>query len=282
MQDQPTVSPIQDVEATTREQDGSKAKKEKEDKYQLSLEGMLKAGVHFGHKKSRRNPKMDPYIFGTRNNINIIDLEKTLDLFREALNFIEEIVQKKGTILLVGTKKQAKGAVRAVAEKAEIPYVNERWLGGTFTNFSNISKRIKYLIDQKEALEKGRLADYTKLERLKLEKALNKLEEKMGGLKRMTKIPDAVFVLDIKKDNLAVKEARQKGVKVIGLVDTNCDPTEVDYPIPANDDALSSLKYILGVFLRRILEVKKADSMEVDTSPTEKRTETKGEKKKDS
>lgn len=227
-----------------------------QEKYQLSLEAMLKAGVHFGHKKSRWNPKMKQFLFGVRNGIHIIDLEKTKDEFQKALDYMGQVVEKNGTILIVGTKKQAKDLVKAVAERIEMPYVNERWLGGTFTNFSTITKRVKFLVETKDQLEKGKLNDLTKLERLKLQKELDKLEEKMGGLVSMKRIPEVMFVLDIKKDENAIKEAKKEGVKVIGLVDSNCDPSLVDYAIPANDDALSSLKYIMGVFLKKALEVK--------------------------
>ncbi|MEA1926177.1 MAG: 30S ribosomal protein S2 [Patescibacteria group bacterium] len=225
-------------------------------KHDLSLETMLKAGVHFGHKKSRWNPKMRDYIFGTRNGIHIIDLEKTIVLFEKALEFIGEVVAKNGIILIVGTIKQAKNLVRSVADRAEMPYANERWLGGTFTNFGIIKKRVKYLIETNEALEKGKLTNMTKLERHKIKKKLDKIDGKMGGLVRMARLPDAVIILDINKDELALKEARSAGIKVVGLVDSNSDPTKVDYPVPANDDALSSLKYVLGVFLKRILEAK--------------------------
>lgn len=226
------------------------------ERYELNLEQMLRAGLHFGHKDSRWNPKMKPFIYGTRNGVHIIDLEKTKQYFEKALEYISEIAAKDGMILLVGTKKQAKKLVESVAQKIEMPYVNERWLGGTFTNFSTISKRIKHYVDTNEGLEKGKFNDLTKLERLKIKKELEKLEEKMGGLERMKRIPDAVFILDIKKDKIALKEAKKSGVKVVALVDSNCDPSDVDYPIPANDDALSALKYILGVFLKKFMEVK--------------------------
>lgn len=229
-----------------------------QEKYQLSLEAMLKAGVHFGHKKSRWNPKMKQYIFGVRNGIHIIDLEKTKEQFQKALDYMGQTMEKSGTILIVGTKKQAKDLVKAVAEKIEMPYVNERWLGGTFTNFPTITKRVKFLVESRENLEKGKLTDLTKLEKLKLQKELDKLEERMGGLTTMKRIPEVMFVLDIKKDEIAIKEAKKLGVKIVGLVDSNCDPTIVDYAIPANDDALSSLKYVMGVFLKKALEVKNA------------------------
>lgn len=229
---------------------------ETSEKYELSLDGLLKAGVHFGHKKGRWNPKMKQFVFGMRNNIHIIDLEKTLEQFQKALQKVEEVLQKNGLILLVGTKRQAKDLVASVAQKAQMPYVNERWLGGTFTNFDIIKRRIKFYLDKKDLLEKGRSAGLTKLERLKMQKKLDRIEFKMGGLVGMKRLPDLVVVLDINKDDLVVKESKATGVPVIGLVDTNTDPTKVDYPIAANDDALSSLRYILGVFLKRIIEVK--------------------------
>ena len=232
-------------------------------KYDLCLENLLKAGVYFGHKKSRWNPKMAGYIFGIKNGVHIINLEKTLELFRRALDFMAETVEKGGEVMLIGTKNQVKALVKAVGEKAEIPFVNERWIGGTFTNFEIINKRVAYYCEKKEALEKGKLDFLTKLEKLKLSKELQKIEEKMGGLIKMKKIPQAIFVLDINKDLLAIKEAKRRGIKVIGLIDTNCDPTIVDYPIPANDDAFSSLSYLLGVFLKEILEVKNKKNQKI-------------------
>ena len=229
-------------------------------KYELSLEAMLKAGVHFGHKKCRWNPKMNSNIFGIRNGIHIIDLEKTLSHFEKALLKIDDVIKKRGIVLIIGTKKQAKDLVQGVADKVEMPYVNERWLGGTFTNFGIIKKRVKYLVETNEALEKGKLANLTKLERHKLKKRLDKVEEKMGGLVRMTRLPDLVVILDINKDEIALKEAKTAGIEVVGLVDSNSDPDLVDFPIPANDDALSSLKYIIGVLLKRMLEAKKTQT----------------------
>ncbi len=226
------------------------------DKYELSLEKMLKAGVHFGHKKSRWNPKMGQFIFGVRNGICIIDLEKSLVLFEKALEKIGKTVAQGGVVMIVGTKKQTKGLVKAVADKLEFPYVDERWLGGTFTNFDIIKKRINFFIENTEALKEGKLNSLTKLERHKLQKRLDKIEEKMGGLVRMKSLPDLVVVLDVMKEELAIKEAHLMGIPVVGLVDTNSDHTSVEYPIPANDDALSSLKYILGVFLKKMMEAK--------------------------
>lgn len=230
----------------------------KKDDCELSLEKLLKAGVHFGQKKSRWNPKMGNYIFGVRNGIHIINLEKTLELFEKALKEIENIVANGGKVMVVGTKKQAKELVKKAGEELKMPYVNERWIGGTFTNFSVISKRIKYFEENRDALEKGRFSYLTKLEKLKLKKELDDLEEKMGGLLTMKKIPEAIFVLDINKDSIALKEAKKAGVKIFGIVDSNSNPDLVDFPIPANDDAISSLKYILEVFLCRTLKAQKA------------------------
>jgi small subunit ribosomal protein S2 len=220
--------------------------------YELSLEAMLKAGVHFGHKKAYWNPKMSEYIFGVRNGVHIIDLEKSLELFEKALKYIDEIAEKKGMILIVGTKNQAKQLVKNVAKEVNMPYVNDRWLGGTFTNFNFIKNRIRFLINNTDALEKGRLNNLTKLERNKLQKKLVRMDSRMGGLVKMTRLPDAVFVLDVNKDIDTVKEAKRVGVKIIGLIDSNSNPDVVDYAIPANDDAVSSLKYILGVIAGRM------------------------------
>ena len=220
--------------------------------YELSLEAMLKAGVHFGHKKAYWNPKMSEYIFGVRNGVHIIDLEKSLELFEKALKYIDEIAEKKGMILVVGTKNQAKKLVTDVAEGMNMPYVNDRWLGGTFTNFNFIKNRIRFLVNNTDALEKGRLNNLTKLERNKLQKKLVRMDSRMGGLVKMTRLPDAVLVLDVNKDLDTVKEAQRVGVKVIGLLDSNSNPDVVDYGIPANDDAVSSLKYILGVIASRM------------------------------
>jgi len=234
-----------------------KEEKKTDEKVELSLEGMLKAGMHFGHKKARWNPKMKSYIFGLRQGVHIINLEKSLDCLKKALFFVEELIAKDGQILFVSTKKQAKDLVFAIAEETEMPYVNQRWLGGTFTNFGDIFSRIKYLLNTKADIEAGKFSELTKLERLRLKKELEKLEEKVGGLSRMKKIPEAIFVLDIKKDMTAIREARKKGVKIVGIVDTNSDPGLVDFPIPANDDALSSLNYVLKIFAQSILEAKK-------------------------
>lgn len=216
------------------------------DKLELSMEAMLAAGVHFGHPKSRRNPKMNDFIFTTRSNINIIDLSKTLPLFKTALEFMQEVNGKGKQILFVGTKKQSQNFVIDIAEFTDNPYVIERWLGGTLTNFSSIRKRSKYMVELRTMFEKDEMGKYTKLERLKKQEELEKLTRRMGGIEKMSGLPGAVFVTDIKADNLAVREAKQLGIPVIGISDTNVNPEYVDYPIPANDDALASLMYIFS------------------------------------
>ena len=213
--------------------------------FKLDTEEMAQAGVHFGHRTSRVHPKMQPYLYGVRNTVHIIDLEKTKEKFEEALKFIQELISENKILLLVGTKIQVKDLVKEIAKDCSLPYVNERWLGGTFTNFEIIKKRIEYFKDLEKKKAAGELEKYTKKERAKIDQELRDLEIKFGGIKNLEKLPDAIFVLDMKKDEAAVKEARMKGVKVIGISDTNVDPTLADYPIPANDDAISSVKYIL-------------------------------------
>lgn len=219
--------------------------KTKEADFNLDTEEMAKAGLHFGHRVSRIHPKMMPYLYGVRNTVHIIDLEKTKQKFAEALKFIQQIISENKVLLLVGTKIQVKEMVRELAQECGLPYITERWLGGTFTNFDIIKKRFEYFKDLEKKKATGEFEKYTKKERAKIEQELKRMEIKFGGIKNMEKLPDAIFVLDMKKDGLAVKEAREKGVKVIGISDTNINPTLADYPIPANDDAISSVKYIL-------------------------------------
>ncbi len=223
----------------------------------INPEEMAQAGLQFGHRTSRINPKMKPYIYGIRNSIHLIDLEKTAQNLKEALKFIQKIISEDKTLLLVGTKIQVKDLVKNIAKDCNLLYINERWLGGTFTNFKTIKKRIEYFKELEERKEKGELAKYTKKERADMDKELKNLEIKFGGIKELKGLPDAIFVLDMKKDALAVKEAVKKGVIVIGIADTNIDPTLADYPIPANDDAISSVKYILEKMKEVILKAKK-------------------------
>lgn len=247
---------VQDVQAAV------KAKPASEDYFadfdfgslKLDLETMLKAGVHFGHQNSRKNPKMDRYIFTTRKGINILDLQKTLEKMEEALAFLKEIKKLGKQILFVGTKKQLHDIVKSAAKKAGMPYVVDRWLGGTFTNFKIIRARAKYLKDGMVKMEKGEFNMYTKLERLKKKEELEKLEKKAGGIVDMVELPGAIIVTDAKEDGLAVKEAGQLGIPIVALVDTNNDPTKIDYPIPANDDAVSAVRLVLGYVCKALID----------------------------
>ncbi|MFH0930122.1 MAG: 30S ribosomal protein S2 [Candidatus Moraniibacteriota bacterium] len=223
---------------------------------ELNIPDMFKAGVHFGHKSSRWNPKMREFVFGVKNDIHIIDLEKTLPLFQKALEFLRGVVENGGKILFVGTKPQARQLTEITAKETEMPYVMNRWLGGTFTNFSEIKGRIKYLNDQESLSESKEVKKYTKYEQGRIRKEIARMNEKMGGIKKIDKLPQAVFVVDIKENSLAIKEARAAGIPTVAMVDTNTDPTLVDFPIPGNDDALSSLKYMLGIVVKNIMEAK--------------------------
>lgn len=228
------------------------------DNLEIDMKEMLKSGVHFGHQKSRKNPKMDEYVFGTRNNISIINLQKTAEKLEEAGKFISEIMSTGQDILFVGTKKQAKKLVESAARRCGMPYVVERWLGGTFTNFKIISGRTRFLREEQERMKKGGHIKYTKFEQLKKTQELEKMEERMGGIKHMMKLPGAIVVTGVIEDHLAIKEAVRAGVPVIALADTNVDPSNIDYLIPANDDAISSLRIMLAYIVKNILKSKPA------------------------
>lgn len=225
-------------------------------KLEISMEEMFKNGVHFGHHKSRKNPKMDEFIFGVKNGINILDLQKTAQKLKEALAFMEKVIAGGQKILFVGTKKQAKKIVEAAAKRCEMPFVTERWLGGTFTNYSAISGRTRYLRDGQDKLAKGEYGKYTKFEQMKFAEELERLETKMGGIKYMDRLPGAIFVTGVVEDNLAIKEARIKNIPVIALADTNIDPRDIDYIIPANEDAVSSLKILMAYVVKAVLAAK--------------------------
>ena len=227
-------------------EDEKKTKKEKrKENFGFDLEEMAGAGLHLGHKASKTHPKMKPYIFGVRNTICVIDLERSAEKLKEALEFIQKLISENKKILFVGTKVQFKDLIKEIAKECGLPYINERWLGGTLTNFGTIKKRIEYFKELEEKKKAGKFAKYTKKERAKLEKELRELEERLGGIKNLEKLPDAVFIVGLDKDQLAAREANKKGIPVIGVCDTNIDPTLVDYFIPANDDAISSVRYIL-------------------------------------
>jgi len=241
-------------------------------KMEISIEEMFKNGVHFGHHKSRKNPKMDDFIFGVKNGINILDLQKTAQMLKEALTFIEKVIASGQKILFVGTKKQAKKIVEAAAKRCDMPYVTERWLGGTFTNYSAISGRTRYLRDGQDKMEKGEYGKYTKFEQMKFAEELERLETKMGGIKHMDRLPGAIFVTGVVEDNLAIKEARIKNIPVIALADSNIDPRDIDYIIPANEDAVSSLKILMAYVIKAVLSAKQkvvADKAALDKAAAE-------------
>ncbi len=211
----------------------------------LKVEDLGKAGLHFGHGTSKRNLGMEPYIEGVKGPIHIIDLKKTIEKMEEALDFFEKVSKEEKTILVVATRPQMKDLVEEFSKECSLPYITNRWIGGFISNFSEVKKRIKYLNDLLEKKEKGELDKYTKKVRVEIDREIERLEKKFGGVKKLTALPDVLFVIDVGKDYLALKEARDKGIETVGVVDTDNDPKVVDYPIPANDDAISSVRFIL-------------------------------------
>ncbi len=226
------------------------------DEFNIKTEEMVKAGLHFGRKTSNVHPKMKPFLYGIRNTIYIIDSNKTREKLIQALEFIKKIILEKRVLMVVGTKIQIKGLVESFAKECGLPYVSEKWLGGTFTNFEVMKKRIDYLKDLEKKVKSEEFLKYTKKERSEIEEEIRELELKFGGIKNMEKLPDAVLVLDMDKNALAIKESKMKGIKVIGLANTNIDPTLVDFPIPGNDNAISSVKYILDKIKDVILKAR--------------------------
>lgn len=222
----------------------------------LSVEEMEKAGVNFGHKASKLHPKMKQYVSGIKNSVHLFDLEKTEKEFTKALVFISKLTSEGKSIIFVGTKIQLGATIQAAAEECGVPYVTERWLGGTFTNFETIQKRVNYFKDLERKKETGELEKYTKRERLDFDREIAKLKIKFEGVRNMAKLPDAVFIFGIDKDITCAREAKRKGIKIIGIVDTNVNPDIVDYPIPANDDAISSVRYIIDNVKEVILNSK--------------------------
>ena len=212
---------------------------------QVSIRDLLEAGVHFGHQTGRWNPRMRRYIFGERGGIHIVDLQKTARLLEQAQEFSADLAGRGGTILFVGTKKQARDSIKEAAERAGMPYVNQRWLGGLLTNYQTISKRIKRLHELTDWTESGTLELLPTRERITAIKEREKLETNLGGVRDMQRVPDAVFVVDLKSEAIAIREAERLGLPIIGLVDTNCDPQPLSYPIPGNDDAIRSCKIVV-------------------------------------
>ncbi|SVB22213.1 uncharacterized protein METZ01_LOCUS175067, partial [marine metagenome] len=223
---------------------------------ELTMRQMLEAGVHFGHQTRCWSPKMGPYIFGSRNKIHIIDLEKALPLFREAMNFLGSIAAGKGTILFVGTKRQASKLVREQALRCRCPYVDHRWLGGMLTNFKTVKNSISRLVELDEMQESGAIARLTKKEGLTLDRERNKLDRSLSGIRDMKSLPDCVFIIDVNHEKIAVAEARKLGIPVVGIVDTNSSPELIDYPIPGNDDAIRAIRLYLTNVADAILEAR--------------------------
>ena len=219
----------------------------------VSMKQLLEAGVHFGHQTRRWNPKMALYIFGERNGIHIIDLQKTVKKLKEAYQFVKDLAGSGGTIVFVGTKKQAQDAIKEEAERCGMPYVNYRWLGGMLTNFTTIRKSIGYLREL-ESISEQEMAGRSKKEQAGLNKDKQKLERSLGGIKNVAQLPAALFVIDTKKEHIAVQEARKLGIPVVAVVDTNCDPSEVDVVIPGNDDAIRAVKLMASVMASAVLE----------------------------
>ena len=230
----------------------------------VAMKQLLEAGVHFGHQTRRWDPRMAEYIFQARNGIHIIDLQKTSKKIDEAYAFLKEQAEEGKTVLFVGTKKQAQECVKEAAEKSGMYYVDQRWLGGMLTNFGTIRKRVQRLKDLETMQEDGTFDVLPKKEVILLKKEMEKLERNLGGIKNMEEIPGVIFLVDPKKEHIAVLEAKKLGIPVIGLVDTNCNPEEVDYAIPGNDDAIRAVKLITDVLANAIIEGKQGESFETE------------------
>ncbi|MEH7122828.1 30S ribosomal protein S2 [Bacillus sp. JJ1532] len=227
----------------------------------ISMKQLLEAGVHFGHQTRRWNPKMKKYIFTERNGIYIIDLQKTVKKVEEAYNFVKELAGNGGTMLFVGTKKQAQDSVKEEAIRSGMYYVNQRWLGGTLTNFETIQKRIQRLKDIERMSEDGTFEVLPKKEVVQLKKEQERLEKFLGGIKDMKTLPDALFIIDPRKERIAVAEAHKLNIPIVGIVDTNCDPDEIDVVIPANDDAIRAVKLLTAKMADAILEAKQGEEV---------------------
>ncbi|WP_322817788.1 30S ribosomal protein S2 [Tepidiforma sp.] len=210
------------------------------------MKQLLEAGVHFGHQTRRWNPKMRQFIFTERNGIHIIDLQQTVSRLEAAMNFVRDVVASGGDVLIVGTKKQARETVEAEARRAGLPFVNNRWLGGTLTNFRTIQQRIRHLRELEAAMERGDFSRLPKREQLEIQNEIERMNRYFGGIKHMDRLPGAVFIIDTVKEAIAVSECVRLGIPIVSLVDTNCDPDPISYPIPSNDDAIRAIKLILG------------------------------------
>ncbi len=240
----------------------------------ISLEKLLEVGAHFGHQTKRWNPKMAQYIYGVREGISIFDLVKTKEALLEALEFLRDAAKKGKLVLFVGTKRQVKDKIKEVALELNAPYVNERWLGGLLTNFEQIKSSVRRLVQMREAREKGEYNSFTKKERLIIDRQIEKLEVKVGGLRKLTRLPDVIFIVDTHKEASAVREASKMGIQVVGIVDSNADPSLVDWPIPMNDDAASVLDYVLDLVKSSMIQ------SIVNDKPKSKKKNTNSEKSK--
>ena len=228
----------------------------------VAMKQLLEAGVHFGHQTRRWDPKMAEYIFQARNGIHIIDLQKTSKKLDEAYAFLKEQAEEGKTVLFVGTKKQAQECVKEAAEKCGMFYVNQRWLGGTLTNFKTIRKRIERLTELEKMQEDGTFDVLPKKEVIILKKEMEKLEKNLGGIKDMKELPGVMFIVDPKKERIGILEAKKLGIPVIGLIDTNCNPEDVDYPIPGNDDAIRAVALVADCMANAVIEGRQGESME--------------------
>jgi small subunit ribosomal protein S2 len=235
----------------------------------VTIKELLEAGAHFGHQTSRWHPRMKPYIFTKRNGIHIIDLEQTVSMLDKACDFIQQVTEEGGTILFVGTKKQAQEAIEEEAKRCGMFYINQRWLGGVLTNFATIQDRIDHLVRLEDQQTRGAFNALPKKEVLKLEEEIARLNYQMGGFKEMTSLPDAIFIVDPTKERIALAEARRVGIPVVAIADTNCNPDDIDYPIPANDDAIRAIKLVCSKIADAVIEGK----TEVALIPTEEEKE---------
>jgi len=238
-----------------------------------TIKELLEAGAHFGHQTSRWQPRMKKYIFTKRNGIHIIDLEQTASLLDKAGEFVHQVAADGGHILFVGTKKQAQETIEEEAKRCGMYYVNQRWIGGVLTNFATIQARIDYLVRLEDQQARGEFNRLPKKEALKLEEKISRLNRQMGGIKEMTILPDALFVVDPTKENIALAEARKVGIPVVAIADTNCNPDQIDYPIPANDDAIRAIKLICGRIADAIVEGKTSQTVMPDEVKPEEGTE---------
>ena len=243
-----------------------------------TIKQLLESGAHFGHQTSRWNPRMKSYIFTKRNGIHIIDLEQTVVMLEKACNFIKQVAAEGGIILFVGTKKQAQESIEEEAKRCGMYYVNQRWLGGMLTNFATIQARIDYLVRLEDRRDKGELDYLSKKEKMKVEKEIARLNKLLGGFKEMTTLPGAIFIIDPTKEKIALAEAKKVGVPIVAIVDTNCNPADIDYLIPANDDAIKAIKLICskiadavleGKMIKETGEILTAEPTPTDTEPTQ-------------